>query len=105
MRQIVARFAGRAPLLANMVEGGQTPQRSAQQLAEIGYGLVIFPGGLVRALAHCAQAYLASLGEHGTTQPFSDRMLDFDGLNDVLGTEETLRMGQRYAGNFEAGHD
>ncbi len=102
MRAIVERFGGRVPLLANMVEGGATPQKSAPELQAIGYALVIFPGGMVRALARTAQAYLASLKEHGSTAPFSDNMLDFDGLNDVLGTSDMLALGAGYdAKNFE----
>src|SRR5438128_2116526 len=40
------------PLMANMVEGGKTPTLSAAELESIGFALVIFPGGIVRALAH-----------------------------------------------------
>ena len=102
MDAIVARFKGRVPLLANMVEGGQTPQHTADQLQEIGYGLVIFPGGLSRALARAATDYFASLKRHGTNEPFRDRMLDFNGLNDLLGTEAVLAAGKQYDGENQA---
>lgn len=106
MRAIVARFGERIPLLANMVEGGRTPLKSAAELQAIGYSLVIFPGGMVRALARTAQAYLASLKEHGSTLPFRDNMLDFDGLNELLGTNEMLALGADYdARNFEQTDD
>ena len=91
-----ARFAHRVPLLANMVEGGQTPVESAQALAERGFRIVIFPGGTSRAVAHMLQGYYGSLRQHGTTNPWRDRMLDFDGLNDVIGTPELLALGKRY---------
>ena len=42
---------GRIPLMANMVEGGRTPVLSASALEALGFSLVIFPGGIVRALA------------------------------------------------------
>jgi 2-methylisocitrate lyase-like PEP mutase family enzyme len=96
MRQICARFKGRAPLLANMVEGGKTPVRSVEELGAIGFDLVIFPGGLARALAKAATDYFQSLKAHGSTQPFRDRMLDFDGLNQLLGTAGVLEQGARY---------
>ena len=51
MRVACDRFAGRAPLLANMVEGGQTPIQSADELGAMGFRLVIFPGGTARAVA------------------------------------------------------
>ena len=101
MQAIVARFGGRVPLIANMVEGGKTPQENAEVLQKIGYSLVIFPGGMVRAMAQSVRAYLASLKTHGTNQPFSNRMLDFSELNEVLGTEGMLATGASYdAKNF-----
>jgi len=91
-----ARFAERVPLLANMVEGGQTPVESAQALGERGFRIVIFPGGTSRAVAHMLQAYYGSLRTHGSTQPWRDRMLDFDGLNTLIGTPELLAQGKQY---------
>ena len=96
MRDLNARFAGRVPLLANMVEGGRTPFLAADALEALGYSVVIFPGGLVRALTKAAQDYFATLKAHGTTTPFADRMLDFDGLNALLGTEAILAAGAKY---------
>ena len=60
------RFGGRVPLLANMVEGGKTPPKSAAELEALGFRLVIFPGGTARALVHCLQDYFADLRKHGT---------------------------------------
>ncbi|MCD0501700.1 isocitrate lyase/PEP mutase family protein [Bordetella petrii] len=91
------RFAGRVPLLANMVEGGQTPIESAQALARRGFRIVIFPGGTARAVAHTLQAYYGSLRSHGTTAPWRERMLDFDQLNDLIGTPALMETGRRYS--------
>ena len=92
-----ARLAARAPLLANMVEGGQTPVESAQALGQRGFRIVIFPGGTARAVAHTLQGYYASLQAHGSTTPWRGRMLDFDGLNALIGTPGVLEAGKRYA--------
>jgi len=97
MGQAAARFAGRAPLLANMVEGGKTPMVSGPELQALGFSIVIFPGGLVRALSRAAGDYFASLKSTGSTAAFRDRMLDFDGLNTLIGTPEMLALGKRYA--------
>jgi 2-methylisocitrate lyase-like PEP mutase family enzyme len=93
-----ARFAHRVPLLANMVEGGKTPLQSADELGKRGFRIVIFPGGTARAVAHTLQGYYADLRAHGSTKPWQDRMLDFDGLNRLIGTPELLADGQRYEG-------
>ena len=90
------RFAHRVPLLANMVEGGKTPVQSADELGARGFRIVIFPGGTARAVAHTLAGYYASLASHGSTAPWRDRMLDFDGLNQVIGTPELLARGKAY---------
>jgi 2-methylisocitrate lyase-like PEP mutase family enzyme len=93
-----ARFARRVPLLANMVEGGKTPVQAAGELQQRGFRIAIFPGGTARAVAHTLQGYYTSLQAHGSTAPWRDRMLDFDGLNAVIGTPELLAAGRRYEG-------
>ncbi len=98
MDRACARFAQRVPLLANMVEGGKTPVQGAAELGQRGFRIVIFPGGTARAVAHTLQGYYASLRRHGTTAPWQPRMLDFDGLNSVIGTPELLVAGKRYEG-------
>jgi 2-methylisocitrate lyase-like PEP mutase family enzyme len=96
LAKISAQFQDRIPLLANMVEGGATPINSATDLEAMGFSIVIFPGGVVRALAKSAQDYYASLHANGSNMPFSDRMFNFDGLNDVIGTETLLAKGRDY---------
>lgn len=98
MKQALARFSARIPMLANMVEGGKTPQLPSSELGAMGYRIAIFPGGTVRALSFALQGYLASLKATGTTQPYWDRMLDFKQLNDLLGTTELLDLGKKYDG-------
>ncbi len=93
----IVKQVGRAlPLMANMVEGGKTPMLSAAELETLGFSLVIFPGGIVRTLAKTAGEYYASLAAHGSTQPFRDRMFDFDELNGLLGTPEIIERGKQY---------
>ncbi len=96
MNTACQQFASRVPLLANMVEGGKTPVQSAEQLGQRGYKIVIFPGGTARAVGHMLQGYYASLHQHQTTLPWQDQMLDFDGLNAVIGTPELLAQGKQY---------
>lgn len=96
LEQVAERFASRMPLLANMVEGGATPITGADDLESLGFSIVIFPGGIVRALARTAQDYYQSLAQNGSNKPFADRMFDFGGLNAVIGTDEMLRKGARY---------
>ena len=96
MTQICRQFQGRAPLLANMVEGGKTPVKSASDLAELGYSIAIFPGGAVRAISHHLQAYYDGLLSTGSNAEFATRMHDFNGLNEIIGTAELMRLGETY---------
>jgi 2-methylisocitrate lyase-like PEP mutase family enzyme len=99
LSRVPLALGGRVALMANMVEGGRTPIADAGQLEAMGYSLVIFPGGIVRALAHAAHDYYSSLAAHGSNAPFLSRMFDFDALNAVIGTPEMLELGARYAGD------
>lgn len=96
LARVADQFRGRVPLMANMVEGGSTPLQSAADLEALSYSIVIFPGGIVRALAKTAGDYYQSLRAHGSNRPFADRMFDFDGLNEVLGTPDMLARGKTY---------
>ena len=96
MRLVNKRFSPRIPLMANMIEGGKTPLMSSQELEEIGYSLVIFPGGYVRATAKLATRYFESLKKNGTTEPFLEEMLNFNQLQSLLGTDEILNQGKAY---------
>ncbi len=99
LARIAQTFKGQVPLLANMVEGGATPISSAANLQDMGFDIVIFPGGIVRALARTAQDYYASLRKAGSNTPFADRMHDFDGLNEAIGTKDMLALGKRFDGS------
>ncbi len=96
MEAACARFAARVPLLANMVEGGQTPIRAVAELGALGFRIVIFPGGTARAAAFALQGYYASLAATGSTAAWRERMLDFDGLNEIIGTPAMLAAGKSY---------
>jgi 2-methylisocitrate lyase-like PEP mutase family enzyme len=92
----IAKALPGVPLLANMVEGGKTPILPAAELEQIGFALVIFPGGIVRALGHMAAEYYGSLAANGTTEPYRNRMLGFEEINRVVGTPEMIALGKRY---------
>jgi 2-methylisocitrate lyase-like PEP mutase family enzyme len=99
LEDIPRQLGNGIPLMANMVEGGMTPVTNAKTLQAMGYALVIFPGGVVRAMAHTAAAFYATLMADGTSDAFRNQMFDFDGLNAAIGTPEMLALGKRYEGS------
>ena len=96
MAKLTSELGANLPLMANMVEGGKTPVLGAAELEALGFALVIFPGGIVRAIAHAARDFYATLARDGTSAAFRNRMYDFDTLNDVIGTPEMLALGKSY---------
>ncbi|NVK18457.1 MAG: oxaloacetate decarboxylase [Methylocystaceae bacterium] len=99
IQKIMTSLNGEIPIMANMVEGGDTPLKNAKILQDLGFSLVIFPGALVRAFTAMASQFFATLKEDGTTDNFRDRMLNFKELNDYLGTADMLALGQKYEGD------
>lgn len=99
MQHMNSQFQHKIPLLANMVEGGNTPLQSAKDLQQLGYQLVIFPGAMVRAYTFMAQQFLADLKQHGNTASWRENMLDLTSLNQLLGTDALLELGKSYEGS------
>ncbi len=76
-------------LLANMVEFGKTPLLPADELAELGFSLVITPGAITRITTKAAEDVLAELKAAGTTAAMLDRMKTFGAVNEMLGLPES----------------
>ena len=96
LKRVVDACGTSIPLMANMVEGGVTPIVPAHDLEQIGFAFVIFPGGIVRAIAKAAQDFYGVLRRDGTTDAYRDRMFDFRGINELLGTDAILARGKTY---------
>jgi carboxyvinyl-carboxyphosphonate phosphorylmutase len=59
----------KAPLLANMVQGGRTPAVTVTELSRLGFKIVIFPGVCMRAAVPAIETALESLKRSGTDWP------------------------------------
>jgi carboxyvinyl-carboxyphosphonate phosphorylmutase len=97
MREV--RDAVDAPLLANMVEGGKTPWLTADELEQIGFGVVIYPLSGWKAAAVILREVMAELQETGTTQGFWERTgldMSFEELFDVFDYPRFQALEDRY---------
>jgi 2-methylisocitrate lyase-like PEP mutase family enzyme len=75
------------PLVANMVEGGRTPVRTASALAAAGYRIVVVPiAGLLAAAEGLRLAY-TTLARDGITTAADDRLFGFRAMNALLGVD------------------
>ncbi|WP_108661593.1 isocitrate lyase/PEP mutase family protein [Acuticoccus kandeliae] len=83
------------PLLANMVEGGRTPVKSAAELAAMGYALAIFPAaGFLSTAAALTNAY-GDLKENGRTTERTP-LYSFEKFNELIGFEDVWEFEKRY---------
>jgi len=101
LKRVGDELGGRTKLLSNMVEGGKTPLKPADELGKLGFDLVIYPGAMVRVVSFAAQAYLHELSEKGTTAGILDRMNQFNQIMDIVGLQESVAEGQTYAGDIK----
>ena len=86
----------RAPLFVQLTEGGQTPCLPADRLADLGYKMVVYPGGALRAAAFNVIAYVDTLKQQGTGLPFADRLIPQQARNAITG----LARLQEWEGRF-----
>jgi methylisocitrate lyase len=74
----------KAPLLANMTEFGKSPLLSFQDLAELGYRMVIFPMSAFRVSMRASEEFLRALRKRGTQSDWLDKMQTRKELYDLL---------------------
>jgi methylisocitrate lyase len=80
--------AVRAPLLANMTEFGRSVLLPADELARLGYKMVIWPATALRIAARAMEDCYAELAKSGTQQALLDRMQSRRELYDVIRYED-----------------
>jgi len=88
----------KAPLLANMVEGGgKTPILPLQELKKMGYKMVIYPVSTHMAAIKAMQEVLAVLKQDGTTARFASQMVPFQEMFEVVGRSKFTALEKKYA--------
>lgn len=78
----------KAPMSANMVEGGKTPILIAKELQDIGYSIVTFPLSTLYAAAWGVRMAMKVLSTNGTTSGYMDKMITFSDFNNLVGLEK-----------------
>lgn len=95
---VVGRTAPR-PTVANMVEQGRTPLLSGEELAALGFQLVLYPVSGLYAAARALEAVYGHLRAEGTTAGADDRLIPFERFNDLIGVGEKQALADRYDGD------
>jgi methylisocitrate lyase len=78
----------KAPMSANMVEGGKTPILTARELQDIGYSIATFPLSSLYAAAYGVRFVMETLFKTGTTSACFDKMITFEDFNNLVGLDK-----------------
>ena len=85
-----------APNVANMIEGGKTPVLPKDELAELGFHLILYPLAGLFAAARAIELMYQKLRADGTTLGEEHRLMTFPEFNDLIGVEEKYAQAQRF---------
>lgn len=83
-------------LIANMIEGGRTPNLTAAELQELGFRIVFWPCASVYTVAKAFGTVMRQLREHGTTAGSGQEMLSFEEFNEFIGLRKYNELDQKY---------
>jgi 2-methylisocitrate lyase-like PEP mutase family enzyme len=87
---------GPKPLVANMIEGGRTPVLPKQRLAEMGYGLILYPLAALFSAAHAIESIYRKLKRDETTLGDERQLMAFEAFNRLIGVEERYALAERF---------
>ncbi|MDP9254332.1 MAG: methylisocitrate lyase [Verrucomicrobiota bacterium] len=87
-----------APLLANMTEFGKSPLLRLDELAELGYRMVIFPMSAFRVSMKASEQFFRALKEQGTQTEWLDKMQTRQELYAMLDYDPAAEQWPGYRG-------
>lgn len=85
-----------APLVANMIEGGATPNLSASELLRIGYRIAVFPLSAIYSATFAMRQVLTELKNTGTTKEGRNIMVTFKDFNQFMDLDHFRDLEKRY---------
>ena len=85
------------PLLANMVEGGRTPQLAPADLQALGFSLIIYPASGFLAITQALEKIYGEIKAHHGTQNQADQFYSFSKMCTLLGFEAVWDFDKQHA--------
>ena len=86
----------KAPLVANMIEGGATPLISASALNKMGFKIILYPLSVLFANTFATINILKELKKTGTTKKLRSKLVSFDQFNDLVELQKFRKLEKRY---------
>jgi len=87
----------KAPLVANMIEGGATPLSSSKKLHDMGFKIILYPLSILFANTYASLEILKELKKTGTTSKFNKKLVSFDQFNDLVELPKFRKLETRYS--------
>ncbi|HEX6647568.1 MAG TPA: carboxyvinyl-carboxyphosphonate phosphorylmutase, partial [Nitrososphaeraceae archaeon] len=87
----------KAPLLANMIEEGITPNLTADQLRKMGFKMVVFPLSALFSATFAIKQTLQILKKTGTTKELKNKMVSFQEFNDLVNLSLYRKLEKKYS--------
>lgn len=93
---LAAAFAGRVPLIHNLLEGGPSPYRSVDELEPLGFRVALFAGAAVQTATHAMTAMLAAMRADGSTLAARGGMLVAPEMGRLVGAAAMAEAAKRW---------
>ncbi len=91
---VAQRFAGRVPLVHNLVEGGVTPTEDGAELDRLGFTIALHPLLLMHGFVAAAPHWLQHLHGHATSRGL--QLADLATMNHITGADALIAWGDRH---------
>lgn len=88
--------AVKAPTLANIIEGGQTPELTTQELEDLGFAMATYPCTAAFTVAKAVGEMMTELKTKGTTSGAHSRLIPFEGFLELLGLNDLRELEASY---------
>ena len=85
-----------APLVANMIEDGVTPNLSASELLKLGYRIAVYPLSAIYSATFAMKQVLTELKNTGTTKDARNIMVTFKDFNQFMNLDQFVDLERRY---------
>lgn len=85
-----------APLVANMIEEGITPNLTADELLNLGYRIAIFPLSGLYSSTFAIYDTFTTLKQTGTTKLLTNKMIKFKEFNKLVELDKYMNMEKKY---------
>jgi 2-methylisocitrate lyase-like PEP mutase family enzyme len=86
------------PCLANIVEGGKTPELPAQELQKLGYKIALFANTALRVGIRAIEGAMSTLRAEGTSQSLIPDMVTWEERQQLIGLADAQAREDRYYG-------